>query len=108
VAFVPARAGPAALGVRLPKFTPHIVQESLEHPELRAQVIEVFEKQTRVGQTSSWRSRLKDEDAIRRYDDKTERMIRDTVAVAWRRRNQLDIPFSVLAHSISYFNQRVP
>jgi hypothetical protein len=84
-------------------YTPHVVQESLEHPELRAQVLEVFEKQT-----SSWRSRLKDEDAIRRYEDKTERMIRDTVAIARRRRNQLDIPFSVFARSISYFNQRVP
>ena len=61
-------------------------------------------------QLNTYRSQLtarNNEDLMRRYDAKTERMIRDTVAVARRRRNQQDIPFSVLARSISDFNQRV-
>jgi hypothetical protein len=87
-------------------YDPLLVQESLEQPELRSQVSAVFN-----AQLNTYRSQLtarNNEDLMRRYDAKTERMIRDTVAVARRRRNQSDIPFSVLARSISDFNQRVP
>jgi hypothetical protein len=87
-------------------YSPLLIQESFEAPELRSEVVGML-----AAQKSSYRERLEAPQAerlLRRYEEKTERIIRDTVAVARRRRNQLDIPFSVMARSISYFNQRVP
>ena len=81
----------------------HLLHEAKEAPELRLQVASVY-----AAQISSYRARLKDERLAGRYDLKTDRMVRDTTAQLRRRRNQLDIPFSILARSISYFNQRVP
>lgn len=86
-----------------PDFRPLIEAEALEAPVLRARVVELYSHQV-----STYRARLKDARLLARYDAKTERMIRDETAVARRRRNQSDIPFSVDARSISYFNQRVP
>ena len=83
-------------------YTVWLRQEKLEVPELRAKVEQVF-----AAQVSSYRKRLTNERLIIKYDEKTERMIRDTTAVARRRANQLDIPFSVFARSGSYFNQRI-
>ena len=46
-------------------------------------------------QTSTYRARLKDEQSILRYmyDNKTLKIVRDSISVARRRRNIFDIPF---------------
>jgi hypothetical protein len=59
-------------------------------------------------QQSSYRRRMTNERLIERYDAKADKQVRDNVAILRRRQNQNVIPFSVLARSISYFNQRVP
>jgi hypothetical protein len=61
-----------------------------------------------TSQTSTYRQRMKDERLARRYDAKASKQIRDTVAVLRRRRNAHVVPFSIMARSLSYFNQRVP
>ena len=85
-----------------PDYSVQLEIEKLQVPDLRAQVAGLF-----ASQVSTYRTRLTSPTLIERYDAKTERMIRDTTAVARRRRNQLDIPFSVFARSGSYMNQRV-
>jgi hypothetical protein len=84
-------------------FTPLLELEAKETPELRAQVDELY-----GAQRSTYRARLKDTRLIERYDIKQVRMVRDATALLRRRRNQLDLPFSVMARSLSWFNQRVP
>ena len=84
-------------------YTNHLEFELKERPELTMSVIELY-----CAQTSTYRARLSDERLIARYDLKTTISVRDTVAVLRRRRNQFDIPFSIDARSLSYFNQRVP
>jgi uncharacterized protein YigA (DUF484 family) len=81
----------------------HLENELKEAPDLVEKCMEVY-----ASQTSAYRARLTDGRLIARYDEKTATSVRDTVAVLRRRRNQFDIPFSVDARSISYFNQRVP
>lgn len=84
-------------------YTVWLQRECEEVPALRASVVEM----TTV-QVSTWRLRLKEPEAIAAYDHKTERIVRDTTAQMRRRRNMFDIPFSVDARTMSYFNQRVP
>ena len=86
-----------------PDYQENLLAESMECPRLREQVLEVFDQQK-----SSYRVRLKDKEKVEQYDQKTLRCLRDTAAVMRRRRSMHDIPFSVMARSISYFNQRVP
>ena len=81
----------------------HLENELKEAPDLVESSVQLY-----ASQTSTYRARLTDERLIARYDEKTATSVRDTVAVLRRRRNQFDIPFSVDARSISYFNQRVP
>jgi hypothetical protein len=59
-------------------------------------------------QTSSYRRRMVNPRLIERYDAKAEKQIRDTVSVLRRRACIHVIPFSTMARSVSYFNQRVP
>ena len=81
----------------------HLLElERLEKPVLRDKVLTLA-----MNQISTYRARLKDAAQIARYNDKTERVIRDQTAVLRRRANQLDIPFSVDARTMSYMNQRV-
>jgi hypothetical protein len=84
-------------------YTTHLEFELKERPELTMSVVELY-----CAQMSTYRARLSDSRLIERYDLKTKISVRDTVAVLRRRRNQFDIPFSVDARSLSYFNQRVP
>lgn len=84
-------------------YKPLLRREDLEAPLLREQVVQVYSHQV-----STYRARLKDPRLTARYDAKTGWLVRDTTAVLRRRRNQNDIPFSIMARSISYFNQRVP
>ena len=83
-------------------YAPLLEKETLEVPELWAQVTDVY-----AGQLSSYRKRLGVDMALK-YDAKTAVMVRDTVATLRRRKNKDDIPFSIMARSLSYFNQRVP
>ena len=76
--------------------------EKLEVPDLWQAVSDQHHEKL-----SSWRARLTG-DKLLAYEAKTERMILRSVARLRRRRNQLDIPFSTLATSVSHFNQRVP
>ena len=76
--------------------------EKHERPDIRQKVIELYREHT-----SSYRRRLHDPEAIVKYDQKTERIVRDTTATARRRENQLDVPFSVDARTGSYMNQRI-
>ena len=84
-------------------YTVNLEAEKLEAPDIWEEVATSL--RTRV---SSYRRRLKQPRLILHFEAKTDRMIRDEVAVRRRRRNQLDIPFSVDARTMSYFNQRVP
>lgn len=59
-------------------------------------------------QTSTYRQRMTNVRLSERYDAKADKQMRDMVAVLRRRRNVHDVPFSVSARSLSYFNQRVP
>ena len=86
-----------------PDYRLELEKEKGEVPELWEHVTNLFKVQV-----STYRLRLKDERLLLRYDAKTERMVRDHVAVMRRRRNQFDIPFSVDARTGSYYNQRVP
>ena len=76
--------------------------EEQEVPELRAKVVELF-----AAQVSGYRARLHEPRLLEAYDAKTARIVRDETAIARRRLNQLDIPFSIDARSMSYFNQRI-
>lgn len=84
-------------------YQPLLEMEAKECPELWEHVSLVYR-----AQTSQYRLRLTDPTLVAKYDLKTDGMIRNTVAVMRRRRNQLDIPFSTSGRSLSYFNQRVP
>ena len=81
----------------------HLSYERCERPLLWAATSALLHSQR-----STYRERLEGHEGAAGYDAKTEKMIRDTVAVVRRRRSQLDIPFSILARSVSYFNQRTP
>lgn len=83
-------------------YTIPLEHELKEHPDLVANVVDMY-----AAQTSTYRMRLTDDRLKARYDAKTQFCVRDTVAVMRRRRNQFDIPFSVDARSLSYFNQRI-
>ena len=77
--------------------------EQSEAPHLWAAVDLMFS-----AQTSTYRQRMTDVRLREQYDAKADKQKRDMVAVLRRRRNVHDIPFSVAARSLSYFNQRVP
>ena len=81
----------------------HLCDERCERPLLWAATSALLHSQR-----STYRERLEGREGAAAYDAKTEKMVRDTVAVVRRRRSQLDIPFSILARSASYFNQRTP
>ena len=86
-----------------PDYKIELEREKGEAPELWEHVTNLYKDQV-----STYRLRLKDERQLLRYDAKTERMVRDQVAVMRRRRNHCDIPFSVDARTGSYYNQRMP
>jgi hypothetical protein len=84
-------------------YAPPLHEERLEEPQLWETTSLLFS-----AQTSTYRQRMTDERLALKYDAKADKQVRDTVAVLRRRRNIHVVPFSVMARSLSYFNQRVP
>ena len=78
-------------------------QEANEEPDLWLATTILMRSQV-----STYRAELQDCRLVERYDAKSNKLVRDTVAVLRRRKSQLDIPFSIDARTVSYFNQRVP
>ena len=88
--------------------TPDEYRDSLEREKQEAPELWLTTTMLFDAETSRYRKELKSERLIVANNAKKEKQVRDTVSVLRRRRSQLIMPFSTLARSVSYFNQRVP